>query len=168
MLTIRQFRPADTEAVHRLFVDGQRDFMADHFPTAAAQNALDDYIRSSLADDLADIAATYLARPGSNFWVAEEDDKPIGCLGIYRRSDAEAEVRRVAVDRDSRRLGVASRLMDHAEAFCRGAGYSRVVLRTASFLTAAISMYQRRGYQRIAEEGFSNTTIAIYQYALDL
>ena len=168
MVTIRQFRSADTDTVHRLFQEGQRDFMGGHFPTEASRKALDRYIHGSLTSDLADIASSYLNRPVSNFWIAEADGKPVGCLGVYRRSDAEAEVRRVAVDRDSRRLGVASVLMDHAETFCRDAGYSRIVLQTASFLTAAIKMYQRRGYQLIAQEGFANTTITIYQYALDL
>ncbi len=168
MVTIRQFRRDDTDAVHRLFREGQQDFMGDHFPTEASRQALDGYIQSALSGDLADIASTYLERPNSNFWIAEKGDKPIGCLGIYRHSDAEAEVCRVAVDRDSRRLGVASHLMDHAESFCRDAGYSRIILRTASFLTAAISMYQRRGYQLISEEGFANTTIIISWYALEL
>ena len=168
MLTIRQFRPADTDTVHQLFREGQRDFMGDHFPTEASRKALDGYIHGALTGDLADIASTYLGRPDSNFWIAEADGNPVGCLGIYRHSDAEAEVCRVAVDRDSRRLGVASHLMDHAESFCRDAGYSRIILRTASFLTAAINMYQRRGYQLISEEGFSNTTIIIYWYALEL
>ena len=168
VVTIRQFRPDDTDAVHQLFREGQQDFMADQFPTEASRKALDGYIQGALSGDLADVASAYLERPNSNFWIAEKGDRPIGCLGIYRLSDAEAEVRRVAVDRDSRRLGVASRLMDHAESFCRDAGYSRIVLRTASFLTAAISMYQRRGYQLIAEEGFPNTTIIIYWYALEL
>lgn len=168
MVTIRQFRRDDTDAVHRLFREGQQDFMGDHFPTEASRKALDGYIQGALTGDLADIVSTYLGRPNSNFWIAEKGDKPIGCLGIYRHSDAEAEVCRVAVDRDSRRLGVASHLMDHAESFCRDAGYSRIVLRTASFLTAAINMYQRRGYQLVSEEGFANTTIIISWYALDL
>ena len=168
MVTIRQFRPGDTDTVHRLFREGQRDFMGDHFPTEASRKALDCYIHGALTGDLADIATAYLDRPNSNFWIAEKGDNPIGCLGIYRHSDAEAEVCRVAVDRDSRRLGVASRLMDHAESFCRDAGYSRIILRTASFLTAAISMYQRRGYRLVSEEGFANTTIIISWYALDL
>ena len=168
MLTIRQFRRDDTDAVHQMFREGQRDFMGDHFPTEASRQALDGYIQGALTGDLADIASTYLERPNSNFWIAEKGDKTIGCLGIYRHSDAEAEVCRVAVDRDSRRLGVASHLMDHAESFCRDAGYSRIILRTASFLTAAISMYQRRGYRLVSEEGFADTTIIISWYALEL
>ena len=168
MVAIRQFRPEDADTVRRLFVNGQRDFMGDHFPTDAARQALEDYIQGALTSDLADISSTYLARPNSNFWIAEEDGRAVGCLGIYRHNDADAEVCRVAVDRDFRRLGVASHLMDHAESFCRGAGYSWVVLRTASFLTAAIRMYERRGYQLTAQEGFANTTITIYRYAIDL
>ena len=168
MVTIRQFRPSDTDAVHRLFVEGQWDFMTGDRLTDATRNALEGYIRSSLADDLADIGAAYLNRANSDFWIAEAGHKPIGCLGVYSRSDAEAEIRRVAVDREFRQLGVASRLMDHAEAFCRRAGYSRIVLRTASFLSAAINMYERRGYRQTAREGFANTTISIYQYTLDL
>ena len=168
MVIIRPFRSDDADAVQRLFLEGQRDFMEGHFPAETAQQALDDYIHSALTGDLADITATYLERSGSNFWIAEQDGQPIGCLGVYRRSDAEAEIRRVAVDRNARRSGVASRLMDQAEAFCRAAGYARIILWTASFLTAAIDMYQRRGYRRVAEEGFPNTSIAIYQYTLDL
>jgi hypothetical protein len=50
------------------------------------------YIRQSLADDLKDIGAFYLAKPQSHFWVAvaaaEGGNKPeqiLGCVGLEHK-----------------------------------------------------------------------------------
>ena len=59
MLVIRTFRTSDAEAVRRLFSLGQMDF------AAGLEEAVQNYIRRSLADDLADIPFHYLAEPGS-------------------------------------------------------------------------------------------------------
>ena len=119
-VVIRRFRPDDAPAVRDLFEHAQDDFVSSYLHTDADRQGFREYLDGALTHDLADIGHSYLERPGSSFWIAELDGQPAGCLGAYRRNDAEAEIRRFAVHRNARRRGIANRLLDTAEAFCRG------------------------------------------------
>ena len=148
-LKIRTFQPSDTAAVNRLFASGMMDFAQGFEETMRA------YIQHSLNDDLADIPANYLALPGSHFWVAEEAGEVKGMVGLQRRDEAEAELRRMSVATDSRRRGIGWKLLETAEAFCRAQGYQRIRLTTVELLQPAIAMYQKFGYQPAGQERYS-------------
>ena len=60
----------------------------------------------------------------------------------------EAEIRMLAVAEGARGAGIASQLMDGAEAYAREAGLAGVVLSTESTMHAAHHLYERRGYTR--------------------
>ena len=117
MLTVRQFRAEDADAVRDLFAHAQDDVAESYSHTAADREGFHEYIDGALNHDLAHVERSYLQRPGNNFWVAELDGQTVGCIGAYRRDDEEAEIRRLAVDRSARRRGVASKLLDQAEEF---------------------------------------------------
>ncbi len=168
MLTIRQFRPDDAEAVRDLFAHAQDDSAANYLHTEADREGFHEYIDGALNHDLAHVERSYRQRPGSNFWVAQLAGPPVGCIGAYRRDDQEAEIRRLAVARSARRRGIASRLMDQAEEFCRDAGYDRAVIWTANHMTAAIAFLKHRGYHELEDHAFPHTGLTLYLYALDL
>ena len=168
MVNIRQFRSADAAAVRELFLHAQDDFVQSYLHTDADRQGFHEYLEGALTHDLAHIEQSYLDRAGSNFWVAELDGAPVACIGAYRRSDAEAEIRRLAVHRSARRSGIASRLLDHAEDFCRDAGYQRTIVWTSNHMTAAISFLHRRGYHELEDHAFPHTSLTLYLYALEL
>lgn len=168
MLNIRQFRSDDAEAVRDLFAHAQDDVAESYLHNEADREGFHEYIDGALSHDLAHVEQSYQHRPGSNFWIAELDGRPVGCIGAYRRDDAEAEIRRLAVDRAARRQGVASQLLDCAEAFCRDAGYARAIVWTANHMTAAISFLQHRGYHQLEDHAFPHTSLTLYLYTLDL
>ena len=168
MLTVRQFRAEDADAVRDLFAHAQDDVAESYSHTAADREGFHEYIDGALNHDLAHVERSYLQRPGSNFWIAEMDGQTVGCIGAYRRDDAEAEIRRLAVDRSARRQGVASRLLDQAEEFCRDAGYARAIVWTANHMTAAIAFLQHRGYHELEDHAFPHTSLTLYLYALEL
>jgi GNAT superfamily N-acetyltransferase len=143
MLKIRSFQPADGEAVRRLFAQGQLDFAQG----TELEEEVRRYIQYSLSNDLADISRHYLRPPGNHFWVAEVDGQIKGIIGIQRRDDGEAELRRMSVAADSRRRGIGGELLKTAEDFCRGQGYQHIHLTTVSHLKPAIALYQKAGYQ---------------------
>ena len=58
----------------------------------------------------------------------------------------EIEVRMLGVDPAARRLGIADLLMDAAEQRARSRSLAGVVLSTATHMTAAHALYDRRGY----------------------
>ena len=168
MIVIRQFQPDDAEAVRDLFSHAQDDFAESYLHNAADREGFREYLDGALTHDLAHVEQSYLQRPGSNFWMAELDGRPVGCIGAYRRDDAEAEIRRLAVDRSARRQGVASQLLDCAEAFCRDAGYARAIVWTANHMTAAIAFLRHRGYHELEDHAFPHTSLTLYLYGLDL
>ena len=168
MLTVRQFRAEDADAVRDLFAHAQDDVAESYSHTAADREGFHEYIDGALNHDLAHVERSYLQRPGNNFWIAEMDGQVVGCIGAYRRDDEEAEIRRLAVDRSARRRGVASKLLDQAEEFCRDAGYARAIVWTANHMTAAIAFLQRRGYHELEDHTFPHTSLTLYLYALDL
>ncbi len=168
MINIRQFRAEDAEAVRDLFAHAQDDIAESYSHTAADREGFHEYIDGALNHDLAHIERSYLQRPGSNFWIAELDGEPVGCIGAYRRDDDEAEIRRLAVARSARRRGVASKLLDQAEEFCRDAGYARAIVWTANHMTAAISFLQHRGYHELEDHAFPHTSLTLFLYGLEL
>ena len=168
MLTVRQFRAEDADAVRDLFAHAQDDVADSYSHTAADREGFHEYIDGALNHDLAHVERSYLQRPGNNFWIAEMDGQVVGSIGAYRRDDEEAEIRRLAVDRSARRRGVASKLLDQAEEFCRDAGYARAIVWTANHMTAAIAFLQHRGYHELEDHAFPHTSLTLYLYALDL
>ena len=168
MLTIRQFRPDDAASVRDLFAHAQDDFAASYQHSAADREGFHEYIDGALNHDLAHVEQSYLQRPKSNFWVADLDGQVVGSIGAYRRDDEEAEIRRLAVARSARRRGVASKLLDQAEEFCRDAGYDRAIVWTANHMTAAIAFLKHRGYHELEDHAFPHTSLTLYLYALEL
>ena len=156
MVTYRTYRPEDSTAVRELFVNGLRDF-ADGY-----EDVVERYAQQSLNDDLADICRHYLDSPDNHFWVAETDGGIKGILGMQRRSDEEAELRRMSVASDARRQGIGLGLLKTAEDFCRERGYRRIALTTVTLLVAAIPMYRKSGYRLVGEESYGPLTAEHY------
>ena len=147
-MNIRSFRPADNAAVHLLFAESLMDFAGN------SKKEMESYVESSLADDLADISSHYLRSPGDHFWVAEVEGQIKGMVGIQRRDEGEAELRRMSVAKDARRQGIGWALLEATESFCREQGYQRIRLTTVTLLQPAIAMYIRFGYQLTGEDQY--------------
>ena len=152
MPNICSFQPSDAGAVRRLFVSSLIDF------ANRLEDTVRSYIQRSLSDDLADIPGHYLNEPGSHFWVAELDSDIVGMVGIQRRTDEEAELRRMSMAIRSRRLGIGRTLLETSEAFCRDQGYHRIRLTTVTFLKPAVAMYRECGYRLVGEEKYGHAS----------
>ena len=141
-MIVRAYRPADRAAVIELF----RAFMQELTPpTLEAEFRA--YVERAIREELSRIDEYY----GEAFWVAE-DDGVIGMVGIERHAPDTAEVRRMAVARAHRRKGIGRALLGTAEAFCRQAGYRKVVLSTSELQSPARRLYESSGYGLVREE----------------
>lgn len=89
-----------------------------------------------------------LLREGVAFFVARIDDAPAGCGGVQCFGTDYAEVKRMFVRRQYRRLGLAKQILDHLAEFARRKQISILRLETGIYQTEAIALYERYGFER--------------------
>ncbi len=120
--------------------------------------AATDEVRQLLAELNAALAGAYLAEqrhglsleqlfdPSVRFFVARIDGRAAGCGGVAL-SAGFAEVKRMYTRPEARRMGVATRLLQHLEAEARGAGHTLLRLETGRYQAKAVAFYLREGFE---------------------
>jgi N-acetylglutamate synthase-like GNAT family acetyltransferase len=105
------------------------------------------------------VAAEIVARLGQpvdpvreRAWLAEQDERLVGCVFLERQSDEVAKLRLLLVEPEARGVGLGSRLVRECVAFARQAGYRRVRLWTMSVLLPARRIYERCGFRLVDAE----------------
>lgn len=93
--------------------------------------------------------APLLRPPVGVFVVATIDTLAAACGGVQVLEDGAAEIKRMWVHTDWRRLGLGKRLLSHLEKHAAELGNGTVRLDTNSVLTEAITMYKSAGYVEI-------------------
>lgn len=92
--------------------------------------------------------------PDGYFAIARLDGTPVGCAGICRcEGERVAELRRMYVAPQARRLGVARALMNELEEKARGRGYETLRLETGPEQPEAIRLYETSGFAVIPNFG---------------
>lgn len=130
-MIIRDARPSDVAAVHRLI--GQ---LADAPDDAEFRRR---FARTSAAD-------------GHRIIVAEAEGEVVGVLHVFERpaleKPCEAVVQALVVDGTRRSAGVGEALMREAEAWATGRGLSSAALYSRVDRDRAHAFYERIGYRR--------------------
>lgn len=151
--TLRSYEPRDAAEVWDLHMQGIQDTFARHG-------------EADWDADVRDVPGVYL-KPGSNFWVLEAADGRLAAMIAVKRIDAgTAEIKRVRVRRDLRRMGLAQRLVDVAEAFCRDQSYARIVLDTTTLQEPAQRLWEKNGYLKTGERQAGEFRIIDYRKEL--
>jgi len=153
-LLIRTYEPRDRNTVWALHREGD-------IVTTSQYSDVD----PEHEDDLRRLEDEYLSA-GSCFWVAEIDGRVVGMTAIHRIDAETARLRRMRVTAARRRLGIAQRLLETAEQFCRDYGYRRMILDTTEQQTAAHRLYERAGFVRTGERTLGPFRIFDYRKEL--
>ena len=155
-LEIRRYRDGDAAGVRALFVRVNRLMAPPHLA-----EAFEGYIARSLTEEIDIIDAYYGARQGA-FFVAQAGATLIGMFGLEAAGEGAMELRRMYVDPDARRQGIARRMLAFAEDEARRLGAREMVLSTSEIQKEALALYRNAGYRETREEiaaDASNKTI---------
>jgi putative acetyltransferase len=113
--------------------------------------AFENYIAVALREEIDRIADYYAERRGS-FWVTVAGEKIVGMFGLERSSPDAMELRRMYVDPDMRRHGIARQMLQFAEQECCRQNVKRLDLSTSELQSEALSLYRNSGYRLVREE----------------
>jgi len=98
----------------------------------------------SMNPDLNDIGKTYEA---AHFLVALQNGKLIGTGALIPQSDKVAEVVRMSVNTQLRRLGIGKRILRELCLYAKSNGYKQIILETTETWHEVIEFYKRFGFQ---------------------
>ncbi|CAG5127564.1 unnamed protein product [Candidula unifasciata] len=127
------------------------------------------YLYGQTLSDIKDIKTSYFTTPDHHFWVAVCQGEIAGTVAVVRKvpqlhgapckKDPTSEdcsrgkiawLRRMAVSKRFRGLGVAKQLVKTSLEFCQSRNYESVFLITTEVHHAARSLYSNMGFQLIA------------------
>ncbi|MBX3184340.1 MAG: GNAT family N-acetyltransferase [Polyangiaceae bacterium] len=110
-----------------------------------------------------------MPRVGGAFWVAEQDQRVVGCVG-YVPTEAGVELKKLYVELFARRGGLASRLCALVEEAARVARAPRIELWSDTRFIPAHRFYEARGYVKTGQtrELFDQSATVEYHFSRDL
>jgi putative acetyltransferase len=85
--------------------------------------------------------------------VLYENNQPVGCGAIKEQSADTMEVKRMYVLPESRKGGMATRILTELEHWAGELGYTKCVLETGKRQPEAIALYKKNGYKIIPNYG---------------
>lgn len=85
-------------------------------------------------------------------WIAEMNDEVVGSIFDVEGSEEVAKLRLLLVDTKARGLGLGTRLVEECIQFATKVGYKKMVLWTNNNLLEARHIYQKKGFELVAEE----------------
>jgi N-acetylglutamate synthase-like GNAT family acetyltransferase len=133
---IRPFAAADAQAVVNLVLSIQQQ----EFGVA---------ITADEQPDLLDVSA-YYQRTLGNFWVASDNGRIVGTIGLLDVGGAHGVIRKMFVATSHRGMGIAADLLWTCLTWARTAGMTEVMLGTTERMKAAHRFYEKWGFVEVS------------------
>ena len=115
---------------------------------AGDPNFRDYLVKQNFDKEIADLEMKYGA-PWGRLYVAMVDGRVAGCVGLKKYEEGSCEIKRLYVRQNYRGLGIGKQLTSRVINDAEEIGYETVYLDTLPFLTTAIGMYRRMGFEDI-------------------
>ena len=120
------------------------------FATYAASLGVD-LAYQRFADELASLPGRYTPPAGALLLARDAAGQPLGCVALRAMADDGCcEMKRLYVTPAARGTGLGRALVEAAIAAARRIGYREMRLDSLPSMHAAIALYERRGFRRIA------------------
>ena len=88
--------------------------------------------------------------PQGGLFLAEMDEQPVGMIFLTPIREQVGQIRRMYVNVNHRRLGIARALFEHAILQARKTGYTHLLLESPMSWKGAHALYKALGFQDIA------------------
>jgi GNAT superfamily N-acetyltransferase len=111
----------------------------------------DEHFEALVAQIIADFVKNFNPER-ERCWIAEMNDEVVGSIYVVEGSEEVAKLRLLLVDPKARGLGLGTRLVEECIQFAKKVGYKKMVLWTNSNLLEARHIYQKKGFELVAEE----------------
>ncbi len=150
---LRAVQPGDNAALARIIRQVFYEFDAPRTGTV-------------FADPDTDHLFELFQKKGAVLWVAELDERVMGCCGIYPTAELEpgtVELVKFYLDAAARGKGIGRALMEKSLAAARALGYRRCYLESLSHFSKAVHLYEQQGFRvlphRMGASGHSSCNI---------
>jgi len=107
--------------------------------------AFEAYVARTIAEYILEAGGT------GRIWLAEREDRLVGCAAMILRDEQRGQLRWVLVDQTARGIGLGKELVNRTLAYARDSGCSRVFLETTDGLPESQSLYDALGFEVISD-----------------
>ena len=105
-------------------------------------------------------------------FIAEANGIPVGCIMLCETDEPDVgQLRLFAVEKDCRRSGIGTALIRAFINKAKDAGYQKIILWTASPLTAAIRHYEKLGFEdvdSVENHSWSTDGTTVYEVKMEM
>ncbi|MCR4030741.1 MULTISPECIES: bifunctional helix-turn-helix transcriptional regulator/GNAT family N-acetyltransferase [Flavobacterium] len=101
-------------------------------------------------------------------WMAEYNNKIVGCVAIVHQPNDEAQLRWFLLDPAFRGLGIGKKLLTDAVNFCKEKQYKNVFLLTTNLQNKALEMYKLAGFELTQSEEVQEWGLTFNEERYDL
>ncbi len=143
-LHITHFTPSHQPAVRNLILQG----LGEHWG----------WIDEEINTDLEDISRSYSA---GHFVLGWLEDVLVATGALILETATSMRIVRMSVDREYRRRGIATGILDHLIQLARSSGVTSLVLETNEPWSDVVGFYLEYGFQVITGEGGGNVHMAL-------
>jgi N-acetylglutamate synthase-like GNAT family acetyltransferase len=146
-VAFRRYRATDYSSVASLWTRINRQLAP-----VGMEELFEQYIATTIDGELKRLPEIFSKAKRNAFWVVESANEIIGCFGIESHGVTDTELRRMYLDAGYRGLGIAQRMLDHAQAEARAFGFTKMIVSSAQIQEAAVSFYRKSGFQQVRIE----------------